>query len=42
MDWKVGSSGRVPALQVHSPEFNKKKKKKKKKKGRRVFLVVVV
>jgi hypothetical protein len=27
-DWRCGSSGRVPALQVQSPEFALKKKKK--------------
>jgi hypothetical protein len=27
MDWRCGSSGRVPALQVQSPEFKPQKKK---------------
>jgi hypothetical protein len=41
MDWRCGSSSRVPALQALSPEFklqsHKKKKKKKKKKKNGMF-----
>jgi hypothetical protein len=31
MDWGCGSSHRVPALQVQSPESHQKKKKEKEK-----------
>jgi hypothetical protein len=37
-DWKCGSSGRVPALQMRSPEFKphyQKKKEKKRKKRKK-------
>jgi hypothetical protein len=32
MDWRCGSSHRVPALQVQSPEFKPQSHQKKKKK----------
>jgi hypothetical protein len=40
MDWRCGSSSRVPALQEQNPEFNKsqshqKKERKKRSKGKR-------
>jgi hypothetical protein len=33
MDWKRGLSGRVPALQVQSPESHQKKRKRKSNRG---------
>jgi hypothetical protein len=33
MDWRYGSSNRVPALQAQSPEFKPQTHQKKKKKG---------
>jgi hypothetical protein len=39
MNWKCGSSSRVPALQVQNPEFKPQSHQKKRKKERKKSVI---